>query len=197
MKSVIWSSPDALLCLAPLIISFQMKFNENVFPRDALNVLQLVMVIWSTGSSCSGCEINVQGMVVSSSTITVSFSRSVLLWVVLSVNAALASLFYNAWPQDWILTGFLESTIPRSPSLYGFFVTSALWTWGYCKQEVCVWIVLLWIFKAHSSKEMSSLLVCSKNWKSFSLKKNSSYIHRQSTDKPVFTKYCSDPKASA
>lgn len=122
LKSLVWSSPDAVLCLAPLIISFWKKLSENGFPRDALNVFQLVMVIWTTGSSCSRCEISVQGMDVSSSTSTISFGRSVLLWVVLPLNAALAHLFYNAWPQDWILTGFLESVIPQSPSPFGFFL---------------------------------------------------------------------------
>lgn len=79
-------------------------------------ILQIEMVIWSTGSSCSCSrhEINVQGMDLRSSTLTVSFSRSAPLWVVISVNAALTSLFYNAWLYDWILTGFLESTIPES-----------------------------------------------------------------------------------
>ena len=134
-------------------------------------------------------------MDVSSSTPAVSFCRSIPLQVVLSVNADLASLFYHAWPQDWILSGFLESTIPQSPSPYGFSCNmSALWTWEYCKQQVCVWNVLLRIFRAHSSKEVR-VLVCSEIWKSFSPKEISSYIHKQPTDKPDFTKYWSDPKA--
>lgn len=48
-----------------------------------------------------------------------------------------------------------HTTVPQSLWLKGFFCNmSAIWIWEYCKQEACAGIVLLQIFRAHSSKEM-------------------------------------------